>query len=141
MKFSAGRCHSPHQSPPLLFGRFWKASVPRDPKEREGHCSQTIYGGYWNFVGSTNRTSGQMLRLSLGVWKGLRCRHGHLPRRVGLVRGQMRAVLVSFLHFLGGLRLTLYLLCDMTGTSKPGDTPPGEKEEDTNSGCCNCVIM
>ena len=98
--------HKPRSLPSC--GRFWTASVWGDPKGRKGNCSRTLSGGYWSFVGRNSRATGQVLKLSFCVWKGL----DHLlmwlwmgERMVIVSRGSRRGIpqgviLVCFLHFI-----------------------------------------
>ena len=91
-----------------------------------------IYGRYWDFVGSNNRASGQVLKLSSGVWKRLRRCHGCILTRPELwrqtlVSSQMprRAALVCLFCSTEGLMLTFSLLCGIAGpaTTHSSDRP------------------
>jgi hypothetical protein len=52
MKFSVDRHHFPPPKPLLLSGRYWMVNALGDLKEMKGGISQTVYGGWCNFVGN-----------------------------------------------------------------------------------------
>ena len=97
-------------------------SVPRDLKGREGNCSQMLYGGCCNFVGSMNQRGGRVPKLCYHVWGELRrCRSRpstwtELWRQT-LTSSRMpqRATLVRFLYLAEGLGLTFDPLCGIKG--------------------------